>query len=130
MSMPSRGRAPRGQEPAAGGVGPFKVIILQGSFFCLARIGKLDPLDSRQLNSIPQNHIIFDRKWGGGTATREPTFRQEGVAMVDLLIWTFFGAGFIVMIVMIVSVFRAIWEGRKEREIWKGLSGKLSTLKK
>lgn len=50
--------------------------------------------------------------------------------MVDLLIWTFFGAGFIVMIVMIVSVFRAIWEGRKEREIWKGLSGKLSTLKK
>ncbi|MBI5575460.1 MAG: hypothetical protein HY896_03770 [Deltaproteobacteria bacterium] len=50
--------------------------------------------------------------------------------MADLLIWVFFGAGFFVMIVMIVSVFRGIWEGRKERELWKSLEGKSSFLKK
>jgi hypothetical protein len=32
--------------------------------------------------------------------------------------------------VMIVSIFSAIWEGKKEREIWKGLSGKSSLLQR
>jgi hypothetical protein len=50
--------------------------------------------------------------------------------MLDLLFWVFFGVGFVVMAVMIVSVFRAIWEGKKEREIWKELSGKSSILQK
>lgn len=48
--------------------------------------------------------------------------------MADLLFWTFFGIGFVVMVVMIVSVFRAIWEGKRDRDIWKGLSGKSSIL--
>ena len=50
--------------------------------------------------------------------------------MLNLLFWVFFGVGFVVMVVMIVSVFRTIWEGKKEREIWKGLSGKSSLLQK
>lgn len=58
------------------------------------------------------------------------TFQRKGVAMLDLLFWVFFGVGFVVMAVMIVSVFRTIWEGKKEREIWKGLSGKSSLLQK
>ncbi len=48
--------------------------------------------------------------------------------MLDLLFWVFFGIGFMVIVVMIVSVFREIWRVRKEREIWKGLSGKSSLL--
>ncbi len=50
--------------------------------------------------------------------------------MVDLAFWVFFGLGFVVMVVMIVSVFQAVWEGKKEREIWKGLSGKSSLLQR
>lgn len=50
--------------------------------------------------------------------------------MADLLFWVFFGVGFVVMVVMIVSVFRSVWEGKKEREIWKGLSGKSSLLQR
>lgn len=50
--------------------------------------------------------------------------------MADLLFWVFFGVGFAVMVVMIVSVFLAVWEGKKEREIWKGLSGKSSFLQR
>ncbi len=49
--------------------------------------------------------------------------------MVDLLFWIFFGAGFAVMAVMIVSIFRTVWEGRKERETWKGLRDKSSFLR-
>lgn len=48
--------------------------------------------------------------------------------MVDVLFWVFFGIGFLVMLAMIVFVFRTIWEGRKERDSWKGLSGKSSIL--
>ena len=62
--------------------------------------------------------------------TPGPTFLRKGVATMDFLFGVFFGIGFAVMIVMIVSVFRAIWEGKKEREIWKGLSGKSSLLRK
>jgi hypothetical protein len=50
--------------------------------------------------------------------------------MVDLVFWGFFGLGFVVMVVMIVSVFQALWDGRKEREIWKGISGKSSLLRR
>jgi hypothetical protein len=50
--------------------------------------------------------------------------------MVDLVFWGFFGLGFVVMVVMIVSVFQALWDGRKEREIWKGISGKSSPLRR
>ncbi|MBI5420155.1 MAG: hypothetical protein HZA60_08695 [Deltaproteobacteria bacterium] len=50
--------------------------------------------------------------------------------MVDLLFWAFFGIGFLVMVVMIFSVFRAIWEGKKDRDIWKGLRGKSSILQR
>lgn len=49
--------------------------------------------------------------------------------MADLLFWVFFGAGFAVMVVMIVSIFRTVWEGRKEREVWKGLRDKSSFLR-
>ena len=56
--------------------------------------------------------------------------RILGALGTPLLFWVFFGVGFVVMAVMIVSVFRAIWEGKKEREIWKGLSGKSSLLQK
>jgi hypothetical protein len=41
--------------------------------------------------------------------------------MVDLVFWGFFGLGFVVMVVMIL-VFQALWDGRSE-EIWKGISG-------
>ena len=50
--------------------------------------------------------------------------------MVDLVFWGFFGLGFVVMVVMIVSVFRAVWEGKKERDIWSGISGKSSLLQR
>jgi hypothetical protein len=50
--------------------------------------------------------------------------------MLDLLFWVFFAFGFGVMVVMIVSVFQAIWEGKKERDSWKGLSGKSSLLQR
>lgn len=49
---------------------------------------------------------------------------------MDFFAWAFFGAGFVVMVVMIVSVFRSVWEGRKERDAWKVLSGKSSFLKR
>jgi len=47
---------------------------------------------------------------------------------MDFLFWAFFGIGFVVMVVMIVSVFRAIWEGKKESDAWRRLSGKSSLL--
>jgi hypothetical protein len=54
--------------------------------------------------------------------------KGRGDAMLDILFWVFFGIGFLVIVVMIVFVFREIWRVRKEREIWKGLSGKSSLL--
>ncbi|MDA8121996.1 MAG: hypothetical protein M0Z38_05440 [Deltaproteobacteria bacterium] len=48
--------------------------------------------------------------------------------MLDVLFWVFFGFGFAVMAVMIVSVFREILGGGKERDSWKRLSGKSSLL--
>ncbi len=50
--------------------------------------------------------------------------------MVDVLFWVFFGVGFIVMLAMVISVFRTIWVGRKERDAWKGLDEKSSILNK
>lgn len=44
--------------------------------------------------------------------------------MLDLLFWVFFGLGFLVMLIMIVTIFRSVWESRKDRDIWKGMSGK------
>jgi hypothetical protein len=49
---------------------------------------------------------------------------------MEFVIWIFFGAGFIVMVVMMVFVFRSIWEGKKEREIWKGMDGKSSLFRR
>ena len=54
--------------------------------------------------------------------------RVGGDAMVDVLFWIFFGAGFIVMLATILSIFRTIWVGKKERDAWKGLEGKSSIL--
>jgi len=48
--------------------------------------------------------------------------------MMDVLFWAFFGIGFLVMMAMIVSVFRSIWNGKKERDHWKEISGKSSIL--
>ncbi len=56
--------------------------------------------------------------------------RVEGDAMVDVLFWVFFGVGFIVMIAMILSIFRTVWAGKKERDAWKGLNAKSSILNK
>jgi hypothetical protein len=50
--------------------------------------------------------------------------------MVDLLFWIFFGLGFVVMIFMIGSVFRAVLEGKKEREAWKRLNDRSSFLQR
>ncbi len=50
--------------------------------------------------------------------------------MVDVLFWVFFGVGFIVMLAMILSVFKTIWAGKKERDAWKGLEEKSSILNK
>ena len=52
----------------------------------------------------------------------QPSGGKE-VAMLDLLFWVFFGLGFLVMLIMIVTIFRSVWESRKDREIWKGMSG-------
>jgi uncharacterized membrane protein YoaT (DUF817 family) len=50
--------------------------------------------------------------------------------MMDVLFWAFFGIGFLVMMAMIVSVFRSIWNGKKERDHWKGISDKSSILRR
>ena len=50
--------------------------------------------------------------------------------MMDLLFWAFFGIGFLVMMAMIVSVFRAIWSGKKERDHWKAIRDKSSILQR
>ena len=44
--------------------------------------------------------------------------------MLDLLFWLFFGLGFLVMLIMIVTIFRSVLENRKDRDIWKGMGGK------
>lgn len=44
--------------------------------------------------------------------------------MLDLVFWIFFGLGFLVMLTMIVTVFRSVWESRKDRDIWKRMSGR------
>ena len=56
--------------------------------------------------------------------------RGKGVAMMDLFFWAFFGIGFLVMLAMIVSVFRAIWNGKKERDHWKEISDQSSFLRR
>ena len=64
--------------------------------------------------------------------TRRRTFMapggEGGTAMMDVLFWGFFVVGFLVMVVMIVSVFRAIWNGKKERDHWRDLRDKQSIL--
>ncbi|HSM00566.1 MAG TPA: hypothetical protein VK944_10650 [Candidatus Limnocylindria bacterium] len=50
--------------------------------------------------------------------------------MMDVLFWGFFGVGFLVMLAMIVSVFRSIWNGKRERDNWKELVDKSSILKR
>jgi hypothetical protein len=48
--------------------------------------------------------------------------------MMDVLFWAFFGIGFFVMLAMIVTVFHAIYRGKKEKDHWKALSDKSSIL--
>jgi uncharacterized membrane protein YoaT (DUF817 family) len=50
--------------------------------------------------------------------------------MMDVLFWGFFGVGFLVMLAMIISVFRSIWNGKRERDHWKELVDKSSILKR
>jgi len=54
----------------------------------------------------------------------------EGVAMLDVLFYAFFGIGFLVMMAMIVFVFRSIWNGKKERDHWKALDDNSSILRR
>ncbi len=49
--------------------------------------------------------------------------------MVNVLFWVFFGAGFLVMLAMIVSVFHSVWKGKKERDNWKALRDNSSILR-
>lgn len=56
--------------------------------------------------------------------------RGGGVAMMDVLFWAFFGIGFLVMLAMIVSVFHAVWRGKREKDHWKALSEKSSILRR
>jgi uncharacterized membrane protein YoaT (DUF817 family) len=68
-----------------------------------------------------------------GKEDRERTIMAqegEGGAMMDVLFWGFFGVGFLVMLAMIVSVFRSIWNGKRERDNWKELVDKSSILKR
>ncbi len=44
--------------------------------------------------------------------------------MGDILIWAFFGLGFIVMLAMVGTIFRTIWEGKGKKDRWKSASGK------
>jgi hypothetical protein len=71
-------------------------------------------------------------QWTGGKTAGEQSWPQEGEggAMMDVLFWGFFGIGFLVMIAMIVSVFRSIWNGKRERDHWKELVDKSSILKR
>jgi uncharacterized membrane protein YoaT (DUF817 family) len=64
--------------------------------------------------------------------TGEQSWPQEGKGgtMMDVLFWGFFGIGFLVMLAMIVSVFRSIWKGKRERDDWKALVDKSSILKR
>lgn len=48
---------------------------------------------------------------------------------MHVLFWGFFVIGFLVMAAMIVSVFRSIWNGKRERDHWKELADKSSILK-
>lgn len=70
-----------------------------------------------------------DQRGRGNARTNTDAPREGGGdAMVDVLFWVFFGVGFIVMIATILSIFRTIWVGKKERDAWKGLEGKSSIL--
>ena len=62
----------------------------------------------------------------------EHSWPQEGRgdAMIHVLFWAFFGIGFFVMLAMIVSVFYAIWAGKRERDQWKALLDKSSILRR
>lgn len=50
--------------------------------------------------------------------------------MVDVLFWAFFGAGFLVMLAMIVSAFLMIRDGRKRRDEWREFEEKSSILRR
>ena len=50
--------------------------------------------------------------------------------MMDVLFWGFFVIGFLVMLAMIASVFRAIWKGKRDRDHWKELADRSSLLKR
>ncbi len=50
--------------------------------------------------------------------------------MMDVLFWAFFVIGFLVMMAMIVSVFRSIWSGKKEKDHWKALEDNSSILRR
>jgi hypothetical protein len=55
---------------------------------------------------------------------------EKGGVMMDVLFWAFFIIGFLVMMAMIVFVFRSIWNGKKERDHWKGLDDSSSILRR
>lgn len=48
--------------------------------------------------------------------------------MLDILLWAFFGIGFLVMLAMIISAFLSIRDGRKRKESWRELNGDSSLL--
>ncbi len=50
--------------------------------------------------------------------------------MMDVLFWAFFGIGFFVMLAMIVSVFHAVWKGKKEKDHWRALNDNSSILRR
>lgn len=54
----------------------------------------------------------------------------KGNAMMVVLFWGFFVVGFLVMLIMIVSVFRAVWPGRKDADHWEALEDKSSILRR
>lgn len=50
--------------------------------------------------------------------------------MVDVLFWVFFGAGFLVMLAMIVAAFLSVRQGRKRMDEWRELEEKSSLLRR
>ncbi len=50
--------------------------------------------------------------------------------MMVVLFWGFFVAGFLVMLFMIGSVFRAVWPGKREGDHWEAWKDKSSILRR
>lgn len=74
--------------------------------------------------------MTYRRSHGNARTNTDAARWVGGDAMVDVLFWVFFGIGFFVMLAMILSIFRTIWAGKKERDAWKGLEEKSSILNK